>query len=158
MRQRNPIVVAISKQRSVSVLHVVLDFNGTLAQDGNLVPGVAARLRKLSRRVHIVVATADTFGKARSVLKGLPLDVEIVETGRDKLRLLQRLGPAYVAAVGNGRNDVPMMRQAAMSIVVIGPEGAAGEMLAAADVVVRDVCDALDLLMSPLRLRATLRP
>jgi len=158
MGQRNPVVVAISGQRSVKVSHLVLDFNGTLARDGSLLPGVAARLRKLSRQVHITVATADTFGKVRSVLKGLPLDVEIVETGQDKLRLLKRLGPSHVAAIGNGRNDVPMMQKAAISIAVIGPEGAAGAVLTASDVVVRDVREALDLLARPLRLKATLRP
>jgi len=157
MGQRNPVVVAVSGQRSVKVSHLVLDFNGTLAKDGNLLPGVTSRLRTLSRRVHITVATADTFGKACSALKGLPLDVEIIKTGQDKLRLLKRLRPSHVAVIGNGRNDVPMMREAALSIAVIGSEGAAGEVLAAADVVARDVREALDLLANPLRLTATLR-
>jgi soluble P-type ATPase len=158
MRQRNPIKIAIPGQRPVVVSELILDFNGTLAQDGSLLPGVASRLRRLGRRLRITVATADTFGKARSVLKGLLIDIEIVETGQDKLRLLKQLGPSHVVVIGNGRNDVPMMRQARISIAVIGPEGAAGEALAAADVVLRDIREALDLLTNPLRLAATLRP
>jgi len=157
MPERNPIVVAVPGERPVVVSHLLLDFNGTLAQDGNLLPGVAARLRKLGRRVRIVVATADTFGKAHSALKGLPVDVEIVETGQDKLRLLKRFGSARVVAIGNGRNDVPMLRIAALGIVVIGPEGAAGEAVHAADILVRDIRDGLDLLLKPLRLKATCR-
>jgi soluble P-type ATPase len=157
MPERKPIVVAVPGERPVVVSHLVLDFNGTLAQDGNLLPGVAARLRKLSRRLRIVVATADTFGKARSALKGLPVDVEIVETGQEKLRLLKRLGPSHVVAIGNGRNDVPMMQKAALGIAVIGPEGAAGELVPVADVLVHDIRDALDLLLKPLRLKATYR-
>lgn len=157
MGQRDSIVITVPGRRSVELSHAVLDFNGTLAKDGWLLPGIASRLRKLSRRLRILVATADTFGKARSALEGLPIDIEVVETGRDKLRLLQRLGPSHVVAIGNGRNDVPMMRKAALSIAVIGPEGAAGELLATADVVVRDVREALDLLLCPLRLSATLR-
>jgi GTP-binding protein EngB required for normal cell division len=39
----------------------------------------------------------------------------------------------------------------------IGPEGASAELLLVADVVVRDVLDALDLITNPLRLKATLR-
>jgi len=50
-----------------------------------------------------------------------------------------------------------MMEAAGLSIAVIGPEGAAARLLAAADVVVRDIRDALDLLSHPLRLKATLR-
>ena len=157
MGQRNPVVVAISGQRSVKVSHLLLDFNGTLARDGNLLPGVAARLRKLGRQLRIVVVTADTFGKARSALKGLPVTVEIVATGRDKLRLLRRLGPSHTVAIGNGRNDVPLLQKAPVGIVVIGPEGAAGEAVHAADILVRDIRDGLDLLLKPVRFKATYR-
>jgi len=157
MGQRDSIVITVPGRRSVEVSHAVLDFNGTLARDGRLLPGVAPRLRKLGRRLRIVVVTADAFGKARFTLKGLPVDIEIVETGRDKLGLLTRLGPAHVVTVGNGRNDVLMMRKAALSIAVMGPEGGFGELLAVADVVVRDVREAMDLLLHPLRLSATLR-
>jgi soluble P-type ATPase len=157
MPERIPLEIAIPGERPVVLSHVVLDFNGTLAQDGNLRPGVASRLRPLARRLRITVATADTFGKVRSALKGLPVAVEIVAAGPDKLRLLKRLGPARVAVIGNGRNDVPMMREAALSIAVVGPEGAAGEAVLAADILVRDIRDGLDLLLRPLRLKATYR-
>ena len=157
MSERKPIVVGVPGERPVVLSYLVLDFNGTLAKDGNLLPGVAARLRKLGRQLRIVVVTADTFGKARSALKGLPVAVEIVETSRDKLRLLSRLGPSHTVAIGNGRNDVPIMQKAAVGIVVIGPEGAAGEAVHAADILVRDIRDGLDLLLKPLRLKATYR-
>lgn len=75
----------------------------------------------------------------------------------DKLRLLKRLGPAQVVAIGNGRNDVPMLRQAALGIAVLGPEGAAGDAVRAADILTRDIREALDLLLQPLRLKATYR-
>jgi soluble P-type ATPase len=67
------------------------------------------------------------------------------------------LGSEKVIAIGNGRNDMPMMEIAGLAIAVIGPEGAAGEMLRIADAVVRDIHDALDLVTHPLRLKATLR-
>jgi soluble P-type ATPase len=50
-----------------------------------------------------------------------------------------------------------MMEVAGLSVAVVGPEGAAGALLGAADVVTRDIVDALDLLANPLRLKATLR-
>jgi len=157
MPEREPIVVAIPGERPIAVSHLVLDFNGTLAKDGNLLPGVAARLRRLNHRLRITVATADTLGKVRQALGELPVHVEIVETGRDKLRLLKRLGPSHVVAIGNGRNDVPMVQKAAIGIVVIGPEGAAGDAVHGADILVRDIRDGLDLLLKPLRLKATYR-
>ena len=40
---------------------------------------------------------------------------------------------------------------------VIGPEGAAGELTLVADVVARDILDALGLLLNQRRLTATLR-
>jgi soluble P-type ATPase len=50
-----------------------------------------------------------------------------------------------------------MMGVAGVGMAVVGPEGAAAELLAAADLVVREINDALDLLANPLRLKATLR-
>ncbi len=137
--------------------HLLLDFTGTLSCDGSLLPGVAERVRQLAHFVHITVLTADTFGTARSALASLPVTVQVIATGEDKARFLAQLGAASVVAIGNGVNDEAMLRQAALGIASIGPEGAAGRLLAVADIVVRDIVDALDLLLHPLRLKATLR-
>ena len=72
-------------------------------------------------------------------------------------RIVDRLGAAGCVAIGNGANDVPMLERAALGIAVIGPEGASGRALAAADVVCRSVVEALDLLLDPRLLVATLR-
>lgn len=50
-----------------------------------------------------------------------------------------------------------MLAAAALGIAVLGPEGLATEALQAADLVVGQVEDALDLLLHPTRLLATLR-
>jgi len=87
----------------------------------------------------------------------LPLSVEIIETGEDKAAYIEKLDPDQLVVIGNGRNDVPWVKRAAIGIAVVGPEGAAGELVKAADVVVSDINDALDLVLNPLRLKATLR-
>jgi soluble P-type ATPase len=50
-----------------------------------------------------------------------------------------------------------MMEASSLGILIVGPEGAAADALQVADVVVRDVRDALDLLLRPKRIIATLR-
>ena len=144
---RTPIIMA----------ELVLDFTGTLSKDGHLLPGIVDRLEQLAKRIRITVMTADTFGKANAALAGLPLDLHLVETGKDKRTYVNKLTKAGVVAIGNGRNDVEMMKAATLGIAVIGSEGANTQLLQHADVVVGDVRDALDLVANPLRLKATLR-
>jgi soluble P-type ATPase len=50
-----------------------------------------------------------------------------------------------------------MLKEAAIGIAVVGPEGASAAALQQADVVTRSIIDALDLLLNPRRLVATLR-
>jgi soluble P-type ATPase len=67
------------------------------------------------------------------------------------------LGAGQVVAIGNGANDVDMLRTSALGIAVLGPEGLATPALLAADVVVASIDDGLDLLLQPKRLIASLR-
>lgn len=136
---------------------LVLDYTGTLSLDGEPLPGVLERLTTLARSIRITVLTADTFGKAESRLAGLPLQVRLVQNGADKAEVVRRMGPDGVIAIGNGRNDVLMMALAGLRIAVMGPEGAARELMQATDIVVADIRHALDLVANPLRVKATLR-
>jgi len=62
-----------------------------------------------------------------------------------------------VVAIGNGVNDARMLRAAALGIAALGREGLATAALQAADVVVASIEDALDLVLQPERMAATLR-
>ena len=140
--------------------HIVCDFNGTLAADGELLPGVAESLNELARSVQVHIVTADTFGGAERALQGVDCRIHLLrrdDQRHAKLAYLFVLGPQDSIAIGNGRNDVDMLRAAAVGIAVINAEGAAGETLAAADVVCNGIGDALALLHNPKRLLATLR-
>ena len=83
--------------------------------------------------------------------------MRIIADGREKAEIVSAMGPQETVAIGNGRNDILMIQAAGLGIAILGPEGAPGALLASADVVVSDVRDALDLLLDPLRLKATLR-
>lgn len=140
--------------------HLVLDYNGTLALDGTLRVGVADALRLLSGSLQIHVLTGDTFGKARAELAGLPCTLTVLapeNQGLAKQRYVAEIGPDHTACVGNGRNDRFMLADAALGIAVLQEEGAAVEALQAADIVCPSIQSALDLLLQPLRLMATLR-
>ena len=140
--------------------HLVLDFNGTLALDGTIVDGVRERLIELARRLRLHVITGDTFGLARQELAGLPCELTVLGAlaqGMAKRDHVIALGPEHTACIGNGRNDASMMKIAALGIAVVQAEGASPQTLRAADVVARDIRDALDLLAHPRRLTATLR-
>ena len=63
---------------SLRLEHLVLDFNGTLACDGELLPGVVERLQRLSESMRIHVVTADTFGRASEQLAGVPCLLSIL--------------------------------------------------------------------------------
>jgi P-type E1-E2 ATPase len=154
------LAVAIPGFRQLELAHLVLDFNGTLAIDGRLIPGVREALRDLADRVEIHVVTADTMGSAGSELSGLPVKLTIIpleSQAEAKLAYVQELGGDHVCAIGNGRNDRKMLAAAAVGVALIQREGAAGEALACAAIVATDVLDALDLMRHPTRLIATLR-
>jgi soluble P-type ATPase len=152
--------IAIPGAESLRLDYLVADFNGTLAVDGALLPGVAEACANLSQKLEVHVLTADTFGLARQALAGIPCTISILSAaGQDlaKLRYVELLGADHCVCLGNGRNDRLMLAAAALGIAVIQGEGAAVETLVAAKVAVPDIGVALGLLLNPGRLVATLR-
>jgi soluble P-type ATPase len=140
--------------------HLVVDYNGTLALDGRLLPGVADALFDLAPSLRIHVVTADTFGMAKAELAGLPVDLLIIAVEGQveaKLQYVSELGANTVVAIGNGRNDREMLHAAALGIALVQREGGAADALASADLISMSILDALDLLRNPARVVATLR-
>lgn len=152
--------IAIPGGEILRLEYLVADFNGTMACDGALLPGARDALCRLAEKLGIHIVTADTFGRAKEALAGIPCELAILsERGQDsaKLRYVEVLGAAGCVCIGNGRNDRLMLAQAALGIAVMHQEGAAVETLMAAKVVVPDINAALGLLLNPARLIATLR-
>ena len=149
--------IEIPERGVIELRDLVCDFNGTLAFDGLLLPGVADALVLVSSRLRVTIVTADTFGTAREALADLPVDVRLTEHGEEKARLVEALGADHVVAIGNGQNDVPMFRAAVIGIAILGREGLSASAAQVASVLVPDPITALELLFHPRRLRATLR-
>lgn len=154
------IALSIPGFGDIEIEHVVFDVNGTLATDGVLIDGVKERLDTLQEQAKIHLLTADTHGRQASIDAVLGLTAERVAHGQEseqKRAFVQELGAEQVVAIGNGGNDVGMLEAAALGIAVLGAEGLATEAITVADIVVASVLDALDLLLKPRRLVASLR-
>jgi soluble P-type ATPase len=139
---------------------LVLDVNGTIARDGEVIEGVPELLKKLQARLDLHLITADTHGKQSEIdtLLGVKaVSIPHTDQASAKLRYIEQLGKDEVAAIGNGANDFAMLGGAALGIAIIGPEGAAVEAVLNAKVVAPDIRTALEMLLYPKRLIATLR-
>ena len=162
MRRRSQVVIHLNIPGwgVLELEYLVLDLNGTIALDGEVLAGVPERLAALSESLVVHLVTADTQGQAAAIAEQLKVRLVLVTPGDEadqKRALVERLGAERVVAIGNGANDAAMLQAAALGMAVLGSEGLAGEALRAADVVVVSIHDALDLLLHPRRLVATLR-
>ncbi|HOQ98167.1 MAG TPA: HAD family hydrolase [Anaerolineae bacterium] len=152
--------VEIPGRGRLVLAHLALDLNGTIVRDGVLLPGVAERIAALRDQLAITLLTADTHGRAVATAEALGIALHRIapsdETAQ-KAAFVRRTGAQGMAAIGNGANDAAMLAAAVLGIAVLGDEGLAGAALLAADVVAPGIAAALDLLLTPDRLRATLR-
>lgn len=151
--------IKIPGREELVLNHLILDYNGTIAEDGEIIESIRPRLAALSKDLSIYVITADTHGTAAKKCDGLPLQVltfPTTEVGAIKAQEATKCAGGVIT-IGNGFNDIQMSDAADLSICVIGKEGCCGSLLLHCDVVVTSIEDALDLLLIPGRLRATLR-
>jgi P-type E1-E2 ATPase len=140
--------------------YLVLDVNGTIALDGQLIPGVRERLDRLRESLDVWLVSADTQGTLAELATTLQVQVRRLQSGDEaaqKAALVDELGMGHVVAIGNGANDAAMLQRATLGIAVLGGEGMSAACLDAADVVASSIESALDLLLYPRRLVATLR-
>ena len=94
------IEIIIPGYRVMHLQHLVMDYNGTLAQDGRLLEGVRPRLESLADRLHLHVITADTFGFVQEELASVKCDLAILpgdEQAPTKVDYVRNLGPEGVA-------------------------------------------------------------
>jgi P-type E1-E2 ATPase len=140
--------------------HLVADVNGTLAVDGQLIPGVAASLLGISDRLDLHLVTADTHGGQAAIDDRLGIVAQRVDPKREvesKSEYVDGLGAETVVAIGQGANDAGMLRVAAIGVAVLSAEGLSTDTLSAADLLMPDFLSALELLERPMRLVASLR-
>jgi len=145
---------------NMEIENLVLDLNGTLATDGKIPPEVKKKISALAGRIRIYVLTVDTQGTATEESREMKVELIKVE-GKDskegKFDFLTSLDLEKTVAMGNGNNDELILKEAALGIAILGDEGISVTALKQADIMVKNISDALDLLLKPKRLMATLR-
>lgn len=145
---------------SYEIRNLVLDYNGTLAEDGRLIDGVRELIQELSEVVEIYVITADTFGTVEYELKDSPARIYKIKhenEKQEKLDLVRRIDPKETISIGNGNNDVLILQESAIGICVLGSEGCSRKAMESSDIISSDIRLAMGLLKDPNRLKATLR-
>ena len=152
--------IIIPEYKTLDIDTLFLDFNGTIAVDGIIPEGVRQRLIALAEEFRIYILTADTNGNAKDQCAGLPVILQTFPTGNAreyKKELIKATGNKHCAAIGNGRNDELMLKEAVLSIAIMDKEGMYGKLFKEADLCVRSMQDGLDLLLNPNRIIAGLR-
>ncbi|MBU0632475.1 haloacid dehalogenase [bacterium] len=153
-------MIEIPNFKNIEIYNIVCDYNGTIAKDGKVLPQIKALFQELSKHYRVFVITADTFGSVKSQLEGFGADIKILSSSdhtKEKADFVQELQAENSIAIGNGNNDALMLKNAAIGIAVLGDEGCAKETLMSADIICKDSIDALELILRPKRLVATLR-
>jgi soluble P-type ATPase len=145
---------------NMDIENIVLDLNGTIATDGKIPSEVKEKIKSLSDKAKIYILTADTQGTASEESSNMGVELLKV-SGEDstkvKLRVVESLDPTRTVVIGNGNNDHLILKGAALGIAVLGDEGISASAIKNADVIVKNISDALDLFLKPKRLTATLR-
>ena len=154
------ISIDIAGWGNMEIENVVLDLNGTLATDGKIPPEVKKKINALAGQAKIYVLTADTQGTATEEIREMKVELVKIE-GKDskegKFNFLKTLDLDKTVAIGNGNNDQLTLKEAALGIAILGDEGISVTALKQADIMVKNISDAIDLLLKPKRLMATLR-
>lgn len=145
---------------NMDIGNIVLDLNGTLATDGRIPPELKEKINSLCKMAHVYILTSDTQGTADEEIQGMSAQLikipeEDSKTG--KFEFLKTLDLEMTVAIGNGNNDQLILKEAALGIAFLGEEGVSVPAVKSADIIVKNIHNALDLFLKPKRLIATLR-
>ncbi|KUJ95362.1 MAG: hypothetical protein XD41_1640 [Desulfonauticus sp. 38_4375] len=154
------LVLDIPGREKLVLEHLITDYNGTIALDGKVIPGVIDLFKILSKDLKIHIITADTHNNVSSQFKGLDFTIHIIDKKNqdlEKLKYIEKIGREKCVCFGNGANDCLMLEKSALGIAVLQKEGLCSSLLFTSKIVVSNILDGLELLLNPLRLVATLR-
>lgn len=148
-------------RKKIILRNILLDLNGTLATDGTILDDTLLLLKEVGEILRVYILTADTLGSAtRLQEQGLKKEIKVLageNVAMAKGQFLEGLGNEGVIAIGNGTNDTEMLKKADIGIAVLGREGCSAQALRHADLLVKNIDDALQMVLRPQRIVAGLR-
>ncbi|EQD36126.1 HAD family hydrolase, partial [mine drainage metagenome] len=83
--------IDIPGREPLQLTHALFDLNGTLALDGQLLPGILPLFQRVCAQYACLVLTGDTFGTGLSLAQVLGCPVRRIDTGLDKARVVREL-------------------------------------------------------------------
>ncbi len=149
------ITIAIPGWGTIDIQNIVIDLNGTIATDGMIAPEVRKKINSLSELAKVYVLTADTQETTNKEILGMNIQlIKVPEENskKGKFEFLRTLNLETTVAIGNGSNDQLILKEAALGIAVLGDEGVSVSTIKSADIVVKNIQNALDLFLKPKRL------
>jgi soluble P-type ATPase len=150
------------------IQRLLADYDGTLSCRGEAADDVKQRLTELAVALDIHILTGDKKAKRDDCFGKLPVKIHILSSDDQDVQkreylneYLKQFNPAGVTVIGNGNNDRLLMEAAksggGLCFAVLNGEGCSIEVLTHAHLLVRNVTEALDLLLNPDLCAATLR-
>lgn len=137
---------------------LILDLNGTITTDGKLISWVKDKILALKKEWWtVLLCSGDTQWTAAKIAKWLWAILYICKNQNDKKNVLKDYKPKHCVTIGNGHIDLKLMGKCALSIAVIQAEWCYSKAILSSDIVCTNIVDALDTLLLPKRLIATLR-
>lgn len=146
-------------QNPLEIEYLLIDFEGTLATDRRINPKAKDKINLLSKKTKIYIFVQTEKDIALKSLKNTKAEIIFVsedKASEEKVNFIRQVKPENTVVIGNGKSDVHIIKESALSFCVTGREGAFKEALVNADIIVNDIIDALDFLLKPLRQKATL--
>jgi soluble P-type ATPase len=153
-------MIEIPNFKTLNITDIVCDYNGTIAKDGIVLPEVKELFEQLSKQYKIHVITADTFGSVHEQLKDYGVTVKVLSSDnhtQEKAQYIDFLEANSCVSLGNGNNDKDMLLTSAVGIAILGDEGCSKDALFSADIICKNITEALSTLIYTKRLIATLR-
>lgn len=148
-----------NNQPSIEIKTIVLDLNGTLAVNGQLVVGVAERIERLKNEMgfQLILVSGDQRGNGKSMASTLGIDFRKANSLEEKERVILEYNCETTAAIGNARIDIGTFKQAKIAIATLQGEGIHTGILKEVDILVPSILDALDLFIDPNSFKATMK-
>lgn len=142
----------------IEINTIVLDLNGTLAVNGEIVPGSKEKIAELNKLgFKIILFTGDQRGNAKEICDDLGIEFYKAGNSEEKEKIFLTLDLEKTAAIGNARIDVGKFKHAKVSIATLQAEGIHTGILSDVDVIVPSVIDALNFFIDPNIFCATMR-